>query len=151
LMRSCLARVAEREPEIGAWVHIDPEAALAAARALDREAPRGPLHGVPVGVKDIIDTADMPTRMGSPIYADNQPDADAACVAAIRAAGGIILGKTVTTEFATFTPGRTVNPHNARHTPGGSSSGTAAAVADFMVPAGFGTQTSGSVIRPASF
>jgi len=151
LVRSCLERVAEREERIGAWAHIDPDAALAAARARDAEAPRGPLHGIPVAVKDIIDTADMPTRMGSPIYADNRPDADAACVAAIRAAGGIILGKTVTTEFATFTPGRTVNPHDARCTPGGSSSGTAAAVADFMVPAGFGTQTSGSVIRPASF
>ncbi|MBT5458317.1 MAG: amidase, partial [Rhodospirillaceae bacterium] len=102
-------------------------------------------------VKDIIDTDDMPTRMASPIYADNHPDRDAACVAAIRAGGGIIMGKTVTTEFATFKPGKTVNPHNITHTPGGSSSGTAAAVADFMVPAGFGTQTSGSVIRPASF
>ncbi len=151
LVAACLERVAAREAEVGAWEYIDPDAVLAAARQRDREPSRGPLHGVPFGVKDIIDTADMPTRMGSPIYADNRPKADADCVAAIRAAGAIVMGKTVTTEFATFRPGKTVHPHNPAHTPGGSSSGTAAGVADFMVPAGFGTQTSGSVIRPASF
>lgn len=151
LVQSCLDRVAQRESVIGAWEYIDPDAILSEARKRDGETPRGPLHGIPVGIKDIIDTADMPTRMASPIYADNQPTKDAASVAAIRNAGGIIMGKTVTTEFATFKPGKTVNPHNVDHTPGGSSSGTAAAVADFMVPAGFGTQTSGSVIRPASF
>ena len=151
LVAACLERIAAREPAVGAWEYIDPEAALAAARARDRETPKGPLHGVPVAVKDIIDTADMPTRMGSPIHVDNRPAADADCVAAVRAAGGIILGKTVTTEFATFRPGKTVHPLNPAHTPGGSSSGTAAGVADFMAPAGCGTQTSGSVIRPASF
>jgi amidase len=150
-IRSCVDRVAAREDIIGAWAHIDPDTILAEARKKDSEPVRGPLHGIPVGVKDIIDTADMPTRMGSPIYEDHQPTSDAACVAAIKDAGGIIMGKTVTTEFATFRPGKTVNPHNTAHTPGGSSSGTAAAVADNMVPAGFGTQTSGSVIRPASF
>ncbi len=151
LVKSCLDRVAARENTIGAWEHIEPEAVMAQARQKDLETPGGVLHGIPVGVKDIIDTADMPTRMASPIYVDNQPAQDAHCVAAIRNAGGLIMGKTVTTEFATFKPGKTVNPHNVAHTPGGSSSGTAAAVADFMVPAGFGTQTSGSVIRPASF
>lgn len=151
LVQSCLEQIAAREPVIGAWEHVDPDAALAQARMRDSETVRGPLHGIPVGIKDIIDTSDMPTRMGSPIYAKHQPTEDAACVAAIRAAGGIILGKTVTTEFATFKPGKTVNPHHVEHTPGGSSSGTAAAVADHMVPVGFGTQTSGSVIRPASF
>ena len=151
LVRACLDRVSEREQTIGAWEYIDPEAAIAEAKQRDSEQPRGPLHGIPVGIKDIIDTADMPTRRGSPIYADNRPDTDAACVAAIRSAGAIIMGKTVTTEFATFSPGKTVNPHNFAHTPGGSSSGSAAGVADFMVPIAYGTQTSGSVIRPASF
>ena len=151
LVRSCLNRVNEREQTIGAWEYIDPDAVMAEAKQLDSEKPRGPLHGIPVGIKDIIDTADMPTRRGSPIYVDNQPDMDAACVAAIRSAGAIIMGKTVTTEFATFTPGKTVNPHNTAHTPGGSSSGSAASVADFMAPIAFGTQTSGSVIRPSAF
>lgn len=151
LVRSCLERVSEREGIIGAWEHIDPDAVIAEARRRDAEPPRGPLHGIPVGVKDIIDTADMPTRRGSPIYADNRPDTDAACVAAARSAGALVMGKTVTTEFATFHPGKTVNPHDTARTPGGSSSGAAAAVADFMVPLAYGTQTSGSVIRPASF
>lgn len=151
LVRACLDRVDERESMVGAWEYIDPDAVIAQARQRDSEPPLGPLHGIPVGIKDIIDTADMPTRFGSPIYADNQPDADAACVDAIRSAGAIIMGKTVTTEFATFTPGKTVNPHDFAHTPGGSSSGSAAGVADFMVPIAYGTQTSGSVIRPASF
>ncbi|MDC0033443.1 amidase [Alphaproteobacteria bacterium] len=151
LVRSCLDQVNKREQTIGAWEYIDTDTVIAEAKQRDSEQPRGPLHGIPVGIKDIIDTADMPTRLGSPIYAKNQPDADAACVAAIRSAGAIIMGKTVTTEFATFTPGKTVNPHNIMHTPGGSSSGSAAAVADFMVPVAYGTQTSGSVIRPSSF
>jgi len=151
LVRACLDRVAEREPVIGAWEYIDPDEVIAVAKQRDAEPSRGPLHGIPVGIKDIIDTADMPTRRGSPIYATNRPTDDAACVAAVRSAGAIIMGKTVTTEFATFSPGKTVNPHNTAHTPGGSSSGSAAGVADFMMPIAYGTQTSGSVIRPASF
>ena len=151
LVEACLERIAAREPEIQAWVHCDAEQALAQARALDRQPTRGVLHGVPIGVKDIIDTFDMPTRHGSPIYRDNRPDADAACVTLCRNAGMVILGKTVTTEFANRHPGPTVNPHDPAHTPGGSSSGSAAAVADLMVPLAFGTQTAGSVIRPAAF
>ncbi len=151
LVRACLERIREREPTVHAWVHCDPEQAVAQARALDRTGPASPLHGVPIGIKDVIDTFDMPTRHGSPIYKDNRPDADAACVALCRDAGMVILGKTVTTEFANRHPGPTANPHNPAHTPGGSSSGSAAAVADFMVPLGFGTQTAGSVIRPAAF
>src|SRR5215203_2831391 len=121
------------------------------ARALDSGPSRGALHGVPIGVKDIIDTAELPTEMGSEIYRGNRSFSDAACVAIVRAAGAVILGKTVTAEFAGMSPGLTTNPHNPAHTPGGSSSGSAAAVADFMVPAAFGTQTGGSVLRPASF
>jgi Asp-tRNA(Asn)/Glu-tRNA(Gln) amidotransferase A subunit family amidase len=151
LVRVCLERIAERDADVGAWEHVDPVAALAEARARDTSPPLGPLHGVPVGVKDIIDTADMPTGYGSPIWRGHQPARDAACVALVRAAGGVVLGKTVTTEFAYFTPGRTANPHNLGHTPGGSSSGSAAAVADQMVPVAFGTQTAGSIIRPAAF
>jgi Asp-tRNA(Asn)/Glu-tRNA(Gln) amidotransferase A subunit family amidase len=151
LARACLERIAEREPAVHAFAHLEPQRALAAARALDGTAVRGPLHGLPVGVKDIIDTFDYPTEHGSPIYAGNRPAADAACVALARAAGALVLGKTVTTEFATFPPGPTVNPSNPAHTPGGSSSGSAAAVADGMLPLAFGTQTGGSIIRPAAF
>jgi len=151
MVRACLARIDERETLVGAWIHVDAEAALAQARVLDRGPVRGPLHGLPVGVKDLMDTADMPTAYGSPIYAGNRPRSDAACVARARAAGALIMGKTVTTEFAWFHPGKTANPHDLSHTPGGSSSGSAAAVADFMVPLAFGTQTAGSVIRPASY
>ena len=151
LMAACLDRVAAREAVVGAWHYLDPEQALAAARRGDAEAPRGPLHGIPIAVKDLIDTGDMPTAYGSPIYRNHRPAADASCVALARAAGAVILGKTVTTEFATFTPGKTANPHNPVHTPGGSSSGSAAAVADGMVPLAFGTQTAGSVIRPAAY
>ncbi len=151
LTAACLERIAAREGTVGAWQHIDPEAALAEARARDREKRRGPLHGVPIGIKDIFDTADMPTRYGSPIYDGHCPREDAAAVRIARNAGMVILGKTVTTEFAYFTPGRTTNPHNPAHTPGGSSSGSAAAVADAMVPLAIGTQTAGSVIRPAAF
>jgi amidase len=110
-----------------------------------------PLFGIPIGVKDVIDTADLPTQMGSPLYEGHRPTSDAACVGLARAAGAVILGKTITCEFAGMSPGPTTNPHNPAHTPGGSSSGSAAAVADFMVPVAFGTQTGGSVLRPASF
>ena len=151
LVEASLARIAEREPTLQAWAFLDRDLALGQARARDAEAPRGPLHGVPVGVKDIIDTADMPTEHGSPMYRDHRPATDAACVALVRRAGGIILGKTVTTEFASSPPAKTRNPINPNHTPGGSSSGSAAAVADFQVPIGFGTQTAGSVIRPAAY
>jgi Asp-tRNA(Asn)/Glu-tRNA(Gln) amidotransferase A subunit family amidase len=151
LVRACLARIAEREPVVHAWAHLDPEPAIAAARAADRGSPRGPLHGVPLGVKDVIDTFDMPTRHGSPIYHDNRPATDAACVAPCRDAGMIVLGKTATAELASLHPAATTNPHDPEHTPGGSSSGSAAAVADFMVPLALGTQTAGSLIRPAAF
>jgi Asp-tRNA(Asn)/Glu-tRNA(Gln) amidotransferase A subunit family amidase len=151
LLRDCLARIDARETEVRAWQHVGRDQALARARELDRGAVRGPLHGLPVGVKDVFDTHDMPTEYGSPIYAGHRPASDAAVVALTRRAGGIVLGKTVTTEFATFHPGPTRNPHNAAHTPGGSSSGSAAATADFMAALAFGTQTAGSVIRPAAY
>jgi amidase len=151
LARACLDRIEEREGTVRAWIHLDPDAVLGEARQLDRGPVRGPLHGLPLGVKDLIDTADMPTAYGSPVYAGHRPRADAACVALARAAGALVLGKTVTTEFAWFYPGKTANPRNPLHTPGGSSSGSAAAVADFMVPLAFGTQTAGSIIRPASY
>jgi amidase len=151
LVEACLQRVREREPEVQAWAYQDPDAVLAQARGIDRAAPRGLLGGVPVAVKDVIDTADLPTQYNSPIYRDFRPRADAACVALARGEGAVVFGKSVTTEFASRTPGPTRNPHNLEHTPGGSSSGSAAAVADFMVPLGFGTQTGGSVIRPASY
>jgi amidase len=150
LTRACLDRAAERA-SVKAWTFLDPRRALAEARAADRGGRPGSLAGLPIGVKDIIDTADMPTGHGSPIYRGNRPFADAACVALLRMAGGTILGKTVTTEFANRFPGETVNPHNPAHTPGGSSSGSAAAVADFQVPAALGTQTGGSVIRPSAY
>jgi Asp-tRNA(Asn)/Glu-tRNA(Gln) amidotransferase A subunit family amidase len=148
---ACLERIAERDGELKAWVHVAGEAALVQARALDREAPRGPLHGVPVGIKDIIDTAGMPTEHNSPIYKGNRPRADAAVVTLLRKAGCVILGKTATAEFANLHPPATRNPHDHGHTPGGSSSGSAAAVAERMAPLALGTQTAGSVIRPAAF
>ena len=151
VVRASLARIADQDGVIRAWVNFDPDAALAQARALDRATTRGPLHGLPIGVKDVIDTFDMPTEMGSPIYRGHRPPADGACVALVRAAGAVILGKTVTCEFAGVTAGPTTNPHEETHTPGGSSSGSAAAVADCMVPVAFGTQTGGSVLRPASY
>lgn len=151
VVRACIERIEQRESVVRAWAHFDARAALAQAEAVDRNPVKGLLAGVPVGVKDVIDTADMPTRYNSAIYADHRPRADAACVALVRRAGGIILGKTVTTEFASRAPGPTCNPHNPDHTPGGSSSGSGAAVADFMVPLGFGTQTGGSTIRPAAY
>jgi Asp-tRNA(Asn)/Glu-tRNA(Gln) amidotransferase A subunit family amidase len=150
-VRACLERIEAREGELRAWAYLDAEAALAQARERDAESPRGPLHGIPVGVKDVIDTADMPTGYGSPIYAGQRPARDADCVAWLREQGAVILGKTVTTEFATYQPPVTVNPHDPERTPGGSSSGSAAAVAAGMVPLAYGTQTAGSVIRPASF
>jgi len=151
LTRAYLERIAEREPAVGAWQHIDPSQAIAAAQALDKGQRRGALHGIPVGVKDIMDTADMPTTYGSRAYEGFRPRGDAACVALTRAAGSLILGKTVTTEFAAGAPGKTRHPLNPVHTPGGSSSGSAAGVADRMIPLGFGTQTAGSIIRPASY
>jgi len=149
--RACLERIAAREPQVQAWQHLDPEQVIAQARALDAGGTRGPLHGVPFGIKDIIDTCDLPTEYGSPIYAGHRPKNDAACVALGCRAGGLLMGKTVTTEFANQTPGKTHNPFDPARTPGGSSSGSAAAVADCMVPLAIGTQTTGSTIRPASF
>src|SRR5689334_7041633 len=151
VMRACLERISAREAEVQAWTNLDPERALAAARAVDREGRGGPLAGVPFGVKDIIDTVDYPTEWGTPIHRGRRPNRDAACVALTRQAGGVLLGKTVTTEFANLHPGPTRNPHDLARTPGGSSSGSAAAVADHMVPVALGTQTTGSTIRPASF
>lgn len=151
LVAACLRRIEERESTIGAWNFLSPEQALDAARGSDKAASDGPLRGLPVAVKDIFDTVDMPTAYGSPIYEGYRPPFDASSVALARAAGGVILGKTVSTEFAYFKPGKTANPHNPAHTPGGSSSGSAAAVADFMTPLAFGSQTVGSIIRPASY
>ena len=149
--RACIDRIAARDKQVQAWQYFDPEQALAAARALDRSGIKGPLLGVPFNVKDIIDTSDMPTEYGSPIYAGFRPRADAACVALSRKAGAVLLGKAVTTEFANFHPSRTHNPLDLTRTPGGSSAGSAAAVADFMVALSVGSQTSGSTVRPASF
>ena len=152
LTSACLERISARDEQVHAWQFIDYEGALAAAKQADASpAKNGLLHGVPVGLKDIIDTRQMPTTYGSAAYQDHQPNADAVCVNALREQGAIIIGKTVTTEFAFFAPGATVNPHKHNHTPGGSSSGSAAAVADFHVPLTLGTQTAGSIIRPASF
>jgi Asp-tRNA(Asn)/Glu-tRNA(Gln) amidotransferase A subunit family amidase len=153
--RACLARIDALDGEIKAFVHLDREHVLPQARALDARRieghPLGPLHGVPVAIKDIIDTADYPTELGSPLAAGRRPEHDATVVARLRAAGAVIIGKAVTTEFAYFHPGPTRNPHDRTRTPGGSSSGSAAAVAAHMVPLALGTQTNGSVIRPAAF
>ncbi len=152
LVKACLERISQRDTEIQAWTCYDADLALRQARELDRAAgPHGPLHGIPIGVKDVIDTADLPTQYGSPIYRGFRPRWDAACVSLARSAGAILLGKTATTEFASIHPAPTRNPLNLAHSPGGSSSGSAAAVADFMVPLAFGTQTAGSTIRPAAF
>jgi amidase len=150
-LRGLLERIATVETRVRAWEYLDRDRALTAARELDRRTAAGPLHGVPFGVKDIFETYDMPTQFGSPIYRGHQPRSDAACVATARKLGALILGKTTTTEFATFPPSNTTNPHDATRTPGGSSSGSAAAVASGMVPVAFGTQTTGSIIRPAAF
>jgi Asp-tRNA(Asn)/Glu-tRNA(Gln) amidotransferase A subunit family amidase len=155
VVEACLARIREVDGNVQAWTFLDPEYAVAQARAADdlrmSGRPVGALHGVPVGLKDIIDTADMPTENGSVLHAGRTPSRDASVVSLLRGAGAIVLGKTVTTEFATRTPGKTRNPHNSGHTPGGSSSGSAAAVAAGMVPLALGSQTTGSTIRPASF
>ncbi len=155
LVRACLDRIEVREGEVQAWAHLDPDYALAQAREIDAVQRSGgaigPLHGVPVGVKDIFDTADLPTECGCPIFSGRRPKKDATAVTLLRAAGAVILGKTVTTELALLTPAGTRNPRNLAHTPGGSSAGSAAAVACDMVPAALGSQTAGSVIRPASF
>lgn len=151
LVRDCLARIEAREDAVGAWQFIDPDRAIADARRRDGETARGLLHGIPIGVKDIIETADMPTTYGSKIYAGHMPASDAPCVALAREAGAVILGKTVTTEFAAITPGKTKNPHDPARIPGGSSSGSAAAVANYHVPIALGTQTIGSIVRPAAY
>ena len=152
LTRACLERIAAREPVTQAWAHLDPEGALAQARARDREPRRGPLHGIPVGIKDVIRTADLPTTFNSPVYAGHRPNEDAHAVAVLRALGAVILGKTQTLEFACGGAyPATRNPWDPGRTPGGSSSGSGAAVADGMVPLTLGTQTGGSTIRPAAF
>jgi len=147
LMDACLDRVAAREGEVRAFAWLDPAQARRAAAA----ARPGPLAGIPIGVKDVIDTAELPSQYGSPAWAGHRPRSDAACVAAARAAGAVVIGKTVTTEFATRHPGPTANPANPRHTPGGSSSGSAAGVAAGFFPLAFGTQTAGSIVRPAAY
>jgi len=155
LVAACLARIAARDRAVGAWIWLDPDLALEHARAADRALAAGhgtgPLHGVPVGIKDIIETADMPTQNGYAGHEGRHTGRDALCVSQLRDAGAVILGKTVTTELAARHPGKTKNPHDPGRTPGGSSSGSAAAVADGQVPLALGTQTGGSVIRPASF
>lgn len=155
LVRGCLARISADEERVQAWAFVDETRALEQARNVDRVRSEGhaigPLHGLPVGIKDVIDTADMPTEDGTVLNAGRRPSYDAVVVERLRAAGAIILGKTVTTELATYSPGKTRNPVNPEHTPGGSSSGSAAAVAAHMVPVAIGTQTNGSVIRPAAY
>ena len=155
LVQACLDRIRQTEPQVQAWQYLDEAHALAQAKARDADRAEGracgPLHGVPVGVKDIIDTFDMPTEDGTVLHAGRTPSRDAVVVAMLRAAGAVIMGKTVTTECATYQAGKTRNPHDATRTPGGSSSGSAAAVAAGMVPLAIGSQTNGSVIRPASF
>jgi Asp-tRNA(Asn)/Glu-tRNA(Gln) amidotransferase A subunit family amidase len=155
LVGACLARIRDVDPQVQAWAFLDPDYALKQARAADalrlEGKPIGPLHGMPVGIKDIFDTADMPTEYGSVIHSGRTPSRDATVVSMLRAAGAVIMGKTVTTEFAYFSPGKTRNPHNSEHTPGGSSSGSAAAVAASMLPLALGSQTNGSTIRPAAY
>lgn len=154
-VQACLNRIAAVDKDVQAFIHLDPDYALLQARELDKHRssgrPIGPLHGIPVAIKDIFDTADFPTEYGSPIHVGRRPHDDCAAVARLRAAGAVIIGKTVTTEFAYFHPGKTRNPHDPERTPGGSSSGSAAAVAAGMVPLAIGSQTNGSVIRPAAF
>lgn len=154
-MEACLGRIAQRETAVGAWEYLDPAMARQQSFRCDQQQaqglPLGPLYGIPVAVKDIFATADMPTGWGTPIHAGQPLPYDAAVVARLRAAGAIIVGKTVTTEYALARAGKTRNPHHLDHTPGGSSSGSAAAVADRMVPLAVGTQTAGSVLRPAAY
>ena len=155
LVAACFARIDELENSIGAWAHLDRDLAMTQARAADEfrgsGLVTGPLHGLPVGIKDIIDTADYPTERGTVLHQGRRPDHDATLVSLLKEAGAIILGKTVSTELAVYSPGKTRNPHNPEHTPGGSSSGSAAAVSAAMVPLSVGTQTNGSIIRPASY
>jgi Asp-tRNA(Asn)/Glu-tRNA(Gln) amidotransferase A subunit family amidase len=151
LAEHCLARIRARDPDVQAWAFVDRDIALDQARARDQERPRSALHGVPVGIKDIFDTCDMPTSYGSQIYKDYRPASDTAVVSLLRLAGAVILGKCVTTEFASPVPIGTRNPHDLERSPGVSSSGSAAAVADFMVPLAIGSQTGGSTILPAAF
>ena len=155
LIKACLARIEEFEEQIGAWEHLDKEFALRQAREADLARGEGkalgPFHGIPVGIKDIIDTAELPTENGSALHKGRQPTEDAAVVSLLKSAGAVIMGKTVTTEFAVYSPGKTKNPHDPNRTPGGSSSGSAASVASCMVPVAVGSQTNGSTIRPASY
>ncbi len=155
LVRACLDRIEEAEPTVKAWTYLDPEDAMRQARSLDLMQKEGrhigPLHGIPVGIKDIFETADMPTENGTVLHKGRLPTQDATAVALLRQSGAVIMGKTVTTELAVYAPGKTTNPHDPKRTPGGSSSGSAAAVASFMVPVSIGSQTNGSVIRPASY
>ncbi len=151
VMQAHLERIALREAVLGAFQHLDADRAMDRALAADNRQSDGPLHGVPFVIKDIIDTDDMPTGWGSDLYSNRQPVMNAACVQMLLDVGAIPIGKTVTTEFAYFRPGKTANPHNPGHTPGGSSSGSAAAVADFMAPLAFGSQTAASLIRPAAY
>jgi len=155
LVADCLKRIEEVDGAIEAWAYLDRDHAMMQAEAADLHRQKGnalgPLHGVPIGIKDIFDTGDMPTEFGSPAWAGRTPRQDATAVARLREAGAVIMGKTVTTEYAYFQPGKTRNPHHVSRTPGGSSSGSAAAVAAYMVPGAIGSQTNGSVIRPAAF
>jgi len=155
LVRACLNRIEEVDNDIHAWTHLNPDYALEQARELDvrRQGgdPVGPLHGIPIGIKDICDTSTLPTENGTVLDSGRQPNEDCRVVSLLREAGAVVMGKTVTTELAAYGPGKTRNPHNPEHTPGGSSSGSAAAVAAHMVPLAIGTQTNGSVIRPASY
>ena len=152
LVRACLDRIAAREDQVQAWAYLDPDHAIAQARRCDREPSHGPLHGLPVGVKDVLDTADMPTLWGDEAtFADRRPTRDAPVVQRLREAGAVLLGKTAISRFGFWWPGKTRNPHNLAHSPGSSSSGSAAAVADFMCPLAIGTQTVGSIMRPAAF
>lgn len=151
LTKACLERINQRNQDVGAWCHIDEEFSLSQAQIADASEPKSLLHGVPFGVKDVIDTKDFPTEYGSKIYKGRQPTRDADCVTLMRDAGAVLLGKCVTTEFAMFTPNQTRNPYNLAHTAGGSSSGTGAAVGDNTVPIAYGNQTAGSLIRPAAY
>jgi len=155
LVEACIVRIDAKEGEIGAWAHLDHDFARKQAEACDSlhagGEPCGPLHGIPVGIKDIFDTDDFPTENGTVLAAGRRPMKDCTVVSILKSAGAVIMGKTVTTELAMYSPGKTRNPHDAKRTPGGSSSGSAAAVAAGMVPLAIGSQTNGSVIRPASF
>ena len=149
--RSCVERIAQREPSIGAWAFHEGDRVVEQAHALNQLSGEFPLLGLPIGIKDIFDTADMPTAYGSALYDGHRPERDAEAVTRLKTAGALIVGKTVTTEFAYAHPGKTVNPHHTSHTPGGSSSGSAAAVADGMVAIALGSQTGGSTIRPSAY